>query len=130
MVRFATAALLLAVTSVVVVGCHSGGSGSVTVATPVDFVYEAQFISETAQEVYFWNSPFDFAFVEIEAFGLLGEFTVEVFDAEDRLIYSEKHFGLGDDQISVGETGLGVPGEWVIVISTFDAWGKVEVEVY
>ncbi len=129
--RALSAVVLLASFGFVAAGCHNDHKNHSTVeVTSEDFYYEIDVRNYDATEEYFWNSQFEFAFVEFEGLDIDGEVVIEIFDDADDLIYARSFFGNHTDFFELDETLEGFPGLWVIRISFFDVDGSVFLNVY
>ncbi len=102
----------------------------VTVETHGDFRWEADVDFYDAVEEYEWANPFVDAQVEFEAFDFYGEFTIEIFDHFDFLVYSRTFIGKDDYRYEFDLTEFGEPGVWFVRLISHDVDGLLNVDLY
>ena len=119
--------------AVLTAGCdhHSHhGNDPFVEADPFEFVWDGDFDNYYNEEVYFWNTVYDEAVIELDAYDYRGHLLVEIFDATDELIYSHEYIGHGGELFHIDQTDFGFAGEWVIVITSTDVDGFLTLYVY
>lgn len=99
-------------------------------ADAFEFVWDGHFDNYYNEEVYLWNTVYDEAVVELDAYDFRGHLLVEIFDDTDALIYSREFIGHGGEMFQIDYTDFGFSGEWVIVITSNDVDGFVTLYVY
>lgn len=119
--------------AVLTAGCdhHSHHQNHPSVeADPFEFVWDGNFDNYYNEEVYLWNTVYDEAVVELDAYDYRGHLIVEIYDATDELIYFHEYIGHGGGLFQIDHTDFGFSGEWVIVITSNDVDGFVTLYVY
>lgn len=126
---------LIYLTLAMTVGCkkshhhHSGINDVVTVQTDGDFIWEADVDLYDAVEEYEWVNPFVDAHVEFDAFEFVGEFTIEIYDHFDELVYVRTFFGKGEYRYEFDLTDFGEPGIWFVRLTSYDVDGSLTVHL-